>query len=166
MQKRLLWIIVAAMTFAPLAALAQPESQPVLKDVKPDVGDKPAVGEEKTATSSPASPSTKPTGVDGLFGGDKNFLFLMIGGMILLWFWMGRGRRKQAAKHKEMLNSLKKGNRITTIGGIIGTVVEVKDNEVTVKTDETNNVRMKFARWAIRDVGEPATGDTAPDDKK
>ena len=63
-----------------------------------------------------------------------------------------------------MLNELKKGDKITTIGGIVGTVIEVRDDEVTVKVDETNNIRMKFARWAIRGVG--ATAKSEKGDEK
>jgi preprotein translocase subunit YajC len=79
---------------------------------------------------------------------------------------MGRGRRKQEAKRKEMLSNLKKGDKIVSIGGIIGTVIEAKPEEITVKVDETNNVRMKFARWAIRGVGEDAKTTSPDDDKK
>jgi preprotein translocase subunit YajC len=83
------------------------------------------------------------------------YLFLvLLGGVVLMWIWMGRGRRKQDAKHKEMLANLKKGDKIVSIGGIIGTVIEVRPDEVTVKVDETNNVRMKFTRRAIAAVGE------------
>ena len=84
------------------------------------------------------------------------FLPVMIGGFILLYLWMGRSRRKQETKRKEMLASLKKGDKVTSIGGIVGTVIEVREDDVTVKVDETNNVRMKFARWAIRGVGDEA----------
>jgi preprotein translocase subunit YajC len=80
----------------------------------------------------------------------------MVGGFILLYVWMGRSRRKQESKRKEMLAALKKGDKVTSIGGIVGTVIEVREDEITVKVDETNNVRMKFARWAIRGVGEAA----------
>jgi preprotein translocase subunit YajC len=90
----------------------------------------------------------------------NQFLFIMIGGFILLYVWMGRSRRKQEAKRKAMLANLKKGDKVTSIGGIIGTVIEVREDEVTVKVDETNNVRMKFARWAIRGVGEEARTDS------
>ena len=82
------------------------------------------------------------------------FPALMIGGFILLYLWMGRGRKKQKKKREEMLESLKKGDKITTIGGIVGSVIEVRDDEVTVKVDENNNVRMKFARWSVRGVGD------------
>jgi preprotein translocase subunit YajC len=88
-------------------------------------------------------------------------LFALI---ILMFWWSSRGKKKQEQKHRDMLSSLKKGDKITTIGGIIGTVIEVRDDEVVVKVDETNNVRMRFIRGAIRDVGQ-AKGD-AQDQKK
>jgi len=83
-------------------------------------------------------------------------LLLMIGGFFLLYIWMSRGRRKEQQRRQQMLNSLKKGDKVTTIGGIIGTVIEVRGDELTVKVDESSNTRMKFARWAIRGVGEAA----------
>jgi preprotein translocase subunit YajC len=95
------------------------------------------------------------------------YLFLvLLGGVVLMWVWMGRGRRKQEAKRKEMLSNLRKGDKIVTIGGIIGTVIEVRPDEVTVKVDETNNVRMKFTRRAIAAVGEDAKTTSPDDDKK
>ena len=97
------------------------------------------------------------------------FPLLMIGGFILLYLWMGRGRKRQKKKREEMLESLKKGDKITTIGGIVGTVIEVRDDEVTVKVDENNNVRMKFARWSVRGVGDASRAenpDQADQEKK
>jgi preprotein translocase subunit YajC len=81
-------------------------------------------------------------------------MLLMLGGIVVLYIIMGRGRRKQQQKRKEMLEQLKKGDKVVTIGGIEGTVMDVKNNEITVKVDETNNIRMKFARWAVQSVGE------------
>ena len=81
-------------------------------------------------------------------------LWLMLGGFFLLYIWMGRGRRKQQRQRQEMLSSLRKGDRVTSIGGIVGTVMEIRDDEVTVKVDESANVRMKFAKWAVRGVGD------------
>ncbi len=76
----------------------------------------------------------------------------MIGGFILLWIFMSRGRKKQAAKRRDMLQSLQKGERVITIGGIVGTIIEARDDELVVKVDD--NTRMKFARWAVRTAGE------------
>jgi len=121
-----------------------------------------APGTEQEAQPA-APPATQPAGSEpqqprGIFDGltGNPLLFIMIGGFILLYLFMGRGRRKQEAKRKEMLAGLKKGDKVTSIGGIVGTISDVREDEVTVKVDDTNNVRMKFARWAIRGVGEDA----------
>ena len=116
---------------------------------QPPTGD--GAGQQGGATSKPAGEGDKPpvSAWDSM-----KFPALMIGGFILLYVWMGRGRKKQKKKREEMLESLKKGDKITTIGGIVGTVIEVRDDEVTVKVDENNNVRMKFARWSVRGVGD------------
>ena len=105
-------------------------------------------------------------GNQGGWGGQMPMLLGLVALMILMFWWTGRSRRRQEAKRKELLGSLKKGDKITTIGGIIGTVVEVRENEVVVKTDESSNVRTKFARWAVREVGDGPKGDVHPDEKK
>ena len=92
------------------------------------------------------------------------FYVILLGGFVLLYFWMGRSKRKQDAKRREMLGNLKKNDKIVTIGGIIGTVVEAKPDEITIKVDESSNVRMKFARWAVR--GPSSESAQEPDDKK
>jgi len=84
------------------------------------------------------------------------WLVLMIGGLILIYLWMGRGPRKERQRRQEMISSLKRGDKVTTIGGIVGTIIEIRDDELTVKVDESNNVRMKFAKWAVRGVGDLA----------
>ena len=48
-----------------------------------------------------------------------------------------------------MVQSLRKNDRVRTIGGIIGTVVDVKDDEVTLKIDESNNTKIKILSSAI-----------------
>ena len=92
-------------------------------------------------------------------------IFVLFGGMILLFFWTSRSKRKQETKRREMLASLKKGDKVTSIGGVVGTIVEVREDEVTVKVDENNNIRMKFARWAIRGLGDQAKTE-APEDRR
>jgi len=79
--------------------------------------------------------------------------------LIVFWWWMSRSRGKERRKYEDMLRSLKRNDRVQTIGGIIGTVVEARDNEVVVKVDETNNVKMRFSRAAIKEVfSEPQNG--------
>ena len=103
-----------------------------------------------------------PSGCGGM---DMKFFVPLMVLMVHMYIWMGRSKRKEEKKRKDMLESLKKGDRITTRGGIIGTVIEVRENEVTIKVDETNNTRMKFARWAIRGVGEDAKTEKPEDNK-
>ncbi len=72
--------------------------------------------------------------------------------IVVFWFIMARGRRKEQQKYEQMLNSLSRNDRVQTIGGIIGTVVDVRDDEVVLKVDETTNTKMRFNRSAIKGV--------------
>ncbi len=103
-------------------------------------------------------------GGGGLFGGFELPLILL-GVLALMYFLSSRTRRKQENERREMLSSLKKGDKVTTIGGVVGTVTEVRDDEVTVKVDENNNIRMTFARWGVRGVGDQAKTET-PEERK
>ncbi|HRK30315.1 MAG TPA: preprotein translocase subunit YajC [Tepidisphaeraceae bacterium] len=72
--------------------------------------------------------------------------------LVVLWFFVIRSKQKEAKVKRDMLDSLKKNDRIETIGGVLGTVVEVRDGEVVVKVDETSNTKMRFRRSAIHRV--------------
>ena len=77
-------------------------------------------------------------------------------GMILFvavfFFMTTRSQRREKTKKAEMLKNLSRNDRVMTIGGIIGTVVNVKDNEVTLKVDESTNTRMTFLKRSIQQV--------------
>ena len=76
--------------------------------------------------------------------------FLFLGLMfVLMYLILFRGPRKKQQQHKQMIQTLAKNDRIQTIGGIIGTVVDIKDDEITLKIDESNNTKMKIVRSAI-----------------
>lgn len=98
-----------------------------------------------------ATPTTNPQP-----GGLQQLLyspFVPLGLMLIVMFWiMSSGRRKEQKRFQEMLNALKRNDRVLTIGGIVGTVVEVRDDVVILKVDETNNVKMQFLRSAIKEV--------------
>ena len=51
-----------------------------------------------------------------------------------------------------MLKNMKRGDRVMTAGGILGTVVDVRDAEVVLKVDESTNTKIKFSRDAIKRV--------------
>jgi preprotein translocase subunit YajC len=99
--------------------------------------------------SQPTGPvGPPPSGTEVLV---KNFLpmFVIIG---VFWWWMSRSRRRERQRFEDMLKNLKRNDRVQTIGGIIGTVVDAREDEVVLKVDETNNVKIRFARSAIKDV--------------
>jgi preprotein translocase subunit YajC len=118
----------------------------------------------KTPAEAKGEPATQDSGGQQGGGLDWRFLAVVMGGMALLLFWSSRNRRKQEKKRKDMLASLKKGDKVVSAGGIIGTIIETRDDEILVKVDETNNVRMRFARWAIRGTGDQAKNEN-PDQK-
>jgi preprotein translocase subunit YajC len=68
---------------------------------------------------------------------------------------MFKSKRGQDKQRQDLLASLKKGDRIRTIGGIIGTVVEAREDVVVVKVDETSNAKIHFVRSAIHAVVDP-----------
>ena len=75
---------------------------------------------------------------------------------VVFWFMMIRPQRKKDKQVKEMLNNLKAGDRICTIGGIYGTITGIKDDTITLAVGQKGGAPMEMtvARWAIRQVEE------------
>lgn len=72
---------------------------------------------------------------------------------VVFYFFLIRPQRKKDKQVKEMLNNLKAGDRVCTIGGIYGTIVGIKDDTVTLSVGR-DNLSMVIARWGIRSVEE------------
>ena len=79
------------------------------------------------------------------------FPFLMIGVMILILFFMNRSQKKQERETKAMRDALTIGDEITTIGGIIGKIVAIKDETVLIETGR-DKVRIRILKNAVRNV--------------
>ncbi len=71
---------------------------------------------------------------------------------VILYFLMFRSPKKQRQQQEQMVKSLKKNDRVQTVGGILGTVLEVTDTEVTLKVDESNNTKIKVLPTSISKV--------------
>jgi len=67
--------------------------------------------------------------------------------MVIFYFLLIRPQQKRAKEHRNMVESLKKGDKIVTNGGIYGTVTDVKDDYL--KVDIADGVRIKVQRHAI-----------------
>ena len=85
-------------------------------------------------------------------GPGNSFMLIMVMMFVVLYFVMFRGPKKKQQQQKQMLAAIKKNDRIRTIGGIYGTVVEVRDDELVIKIDETNNTKLRIVRSAIGKV--------------
>ena len=76
--------------------------------------------------------------------------------IVVFYFLLIRPENKKKKALNEMRNTLSVGDEITTIGGIIGRVVHIKDDLVTIETSE-DRVRIQLARWAISTKGTQTT---------
>lgn len=72
----------------------------------------------------------------------------------VMWFFMIRPQKKQQKELQKFRDALQKGDKVVTIGGIYGTVVEVKDATVLVEVD--NGVKVRFSKQAlVKDFTDP-----------
>ena len=74
---------------------------------------------------------------------------------VVMWFFMIRPQRKQQKELDNFRNSLKNGDKVVTIGGIYGTVCEVKDAYVIVEVDK--DVKIRVSKQAlVKDFSDPS----------
>lgn len=79
--------------------------------------------------------------------------WIVPGAIILLMIvFMSRTKSRAGRPGEDLLKNLKRGDRIQTIGGVLGIVADVRDDEVVIKVDESSNTRIRFARNAIARV--------------
>lgn len=96
-----------------------------------------------TVPSDPNAPAQQPK--------PKPFIpfWILLPLMLVMVFMLFRGPQKQKQQRKQLVQSLKKNDRVQTIGGIIGTIVDIKGDEITLKVDESNNTKIKIVSSAI-----------------
>lgn len=93
--------------------------------------------------------SVVPVAAEAAAGGGMGYTVLMIVVMIaIFYFLLIRPENKKKKAANEMRNSLKVGDEITTIGGIIGNICAVKEETIVLETG-ADRVRIEFAKWAI-----------------
>jgi preprotein translocase subunit YajC len=92
------------------------------------------------------APAQKPKGGFG----DPTFIFMMAIMFAIVYFLMIRPQQKKQKETQNMLDNLKKGDKVLTIAGIIGTVGNVKDSTVMVKV--ADNTVLEFKKAAISAV--------------
>lgn len=90
--------------------------------------------------------AAQPSGTMGLLGTIVPFLLIIL----IFYFFMIRPQNKKQKETQKMLDALKKGDKVVTIGGIHGVISSVKEHSVIVKVDD--NAKIEFNRSAISGV--------------
>ena len=82
-------------------------------------------------------------------GGSSSMIFMLVGMFALMYFMTIRPQKKRQKEEQEMRNAVEVGDEITTIGGICGKVVIVKEQHLIIETGADRN-RMQITRWAVQ----------------
>jgi len=84
------------------------------------------------------------------FGGESGMgpVFLMVGMMVILYFFMIRPQQSRQKKERLFRDQLKKDDKVLTIGGLYGRIVSMDDESITLEVDR--ETRMRFERAAIK----------------
>ena len=85
-------------------------------------------------------------------GGMGSTILMIVLMIAIFYFLMIRPENKRKKQAEEMRSSLKKGDWLTTIGGVYGRVVAITDRTVVIETSE-DRVRIQFTRWAVSTKG-------------
>ena len=98
-------------------------------------------------------------------GAEGSSMIIMIVLMFaIMYFLMIRPENKRKKKAQEMRDGLKKGDTVTTIGGIVGKIVHVNKDTIVIETSD-DRVRMELTKWAVSTVG-VQTGEQPEEPKK
>ena len=86
---------------------------------------------------------------EGAAGGKWGSIIMIAVMAVAMYFLMIRPQKKKQKEEQQMRDSIQIGDEITTIGGIIGRVVTVKEDSIVIETG-ADRVKMRFQRWAIQ----------------
>jgi preprotein translocase subunit YajC len=109
------------------------------------------VGQSQTTTTTMTAADPNTARPAAPMSSQSNYMqLLFIGGIfVVMYFILFREPRKRQRQQQQLIQSIKKNDKVRTIGGIIGIVVDVKDDEVVLKVDESNNTKIRVMASAI-----------------
>ncbi len=132
----------------------------------PDFG---AIESGATSGSAPAE-GVAATGADGQPIGQPgagtptkspfgdSFILIMLAGLAFLFIMSMFSGKKQKKQRAAMLTSLSKHDRVMTNGGMMGTIVEIKDSELVLRIDDSTGAKAHFTRDAVAHVMKSSSG--------
>lgn len=91
-------------------------------------------------------------------------IIMIVAMVAIMYFLLIRPENKKKKAAEEMRNSLKVGDEITTIGGIVGTICAVKEKTIVLETG-ADRVRIEFTKWAISSKGTQSTEEAPAPEK-
>ena len=101
-------------------------------------------------TTAEGGATTNPSGGTGLLGG-MGVWIIMIVMMIGMFWWTSRSQKKKDKEVQDMRDSLQVGDEVTTIGGVIGKVVSIKEETFVLETTK-EKTHIRFLKAAIRSI--------------
>ena len=126
------------------------------------------LGQATQATTGPAVSGASAAASQPVTGKAPSFMdflaspmFPLVLGIAVLYIFMFRSKKTQERKTQEARDAMKRGDRVQTIGGILGKIVEVEDSKVLLKVDESSNTKIWFSRNAIHRVITEEKAETA-----
>ena len=90
-------------------------------------------------------------GIMGFLSGSGSYIIMLVGLVAVFYFLMYRPQKKQEKETRALLDSLQVGDEITTHSGIIGKIVSMKDETVTIETSK-DKTKIRFLKTAIARV--------------
>lgn len=91
-------------------------------------------------------------------GGGISTIIMLVAFIAIFYFMIYRPQKKQEKETTRMRDNLQIGDEISTNGGILGRVVKIKDDIVTIETGSDKN-KLKIFKWAVRAVEIPANSE-------
>lgn len=93
---------------------------------------------------------------DSSTGSSYSMIIMFVVLIVVFYFFLIRPENKKKKKLQEMRDSLAVGDSVTTIGGIMGKIVSIKDDTITFETGE-DRVRIQVTKWAVSTTGKNNT---------
>lgn len=99
-------------------------------------------------------------------GGAFDLMWPLLFVAAFFYFFLYRPQKREADEKRKLMESLKKNDKVLTYSGIYGTIVNLKEDEVTLRVDDQLKVKIRFARSAIARVVGPESPAASGDSKQ
>ena len=98
-------------------------------------------------------------------GGGTTMLIMFALFGLMFYFLILRPQKKQQKQIEDMRNSLKVGDEISTTGGILGKIIQIKDDFLVIENG-ADRTKIKIAKWAVRSIDVPVETDDDDDEEE